>query len=112
MVLPNIELLTDLFVEFEDTLASKSVLVGIAPTSLVGVSLEWSYFDNDGGQGLRCQITIELTDDEEVDDDGMEAISDTVSDYLRDNCELERRLAELGVDSSVALWWPVEVSRE
>ena len=112
MPLPNIELLTDLFIEFEDTLVSKSVLVGVSPASLVGVSLQPRYFDNDGAQGLRCQITIELTNDEEIDEDAIEVISDTVSDYLRDNCELEQRLAELGVGSEVALWWPVEVSRE
>ena len=111
MSLPDIEQLKELFFNFEDTLMEKSVLVGIAPESLVGVSLSPSYYEEDGTQGLKCLITIELTSEEDLDDDLIESISDTVSDYLKDNCEFVEKLAALGIDSDLSIWWPVEVAQ-
>jgi hypothetical protein len=110
MSLADLEKVKELFFAFEDTLMEKSVLVGLAPESMVGVSLDPIYYDDDGDQKLKCLISIELTEDEEIDDDAMESIADTVSDYLRDNCDLAERLAELGIDPDILDWWPVEIT--
>jgi hypothetical protein len=89
--------------EAEQHLMVKSVLVGVGPQSMVGVILTPEAYDG----GLKCLITIECTEDEELDDDKMELISDTVSDHLRQNWDLNAKLNEIGIDPDSLNWWPV-----
>jgi len=99
----NTEELNNLFQEAEEHLMVKSVLVGVGPTSMVGVMLSPEEYDD----GIKCQITIECSDDEELDEDKLELISDTVSDHLRDNWELQSKLKAIGIDPDTLNWWPV-----
>lgn len=99
----NTEQLETLFQDAEEHLMVKSVLVGIGPQSMVGVILSPEAYDD----GIKCLITIECTEDEELDDDKMELISDTVSDHLRQNWDLNTKLAEIGIDPDSLNWWPV-----
>lgn len=99
----NTEQLETIFQEAEEHLMVKSVLVGVGPQSMVGVILTPEAYDD----GLKCLITIECTEDEELDDDKMELISDTVSDHLRQNWDLNAKLTEIGIDPDTLNWWPV-----
>lgn len=99
----NTEQLETLFQEAEEHLMVKSVLVGVGPQSMVGVILTPEAYDD----GIKCLITIECTEDEDLDDDKMELISDTVSDHLRQNWDLNAKLAEIGIDPDSLNWWPV-----
>jgi hypothetical protein len=89
--------------EAEEHLMVKSVLVGVAPKSMVGVLLTPEEYDD----GIKCLITIECGEDEDLDEDQLELISDTVSDYLRGSWDLNSRLKDIGVDPESLNWWPV-----
>jgi hypothetical protein len=99
----NTEKLENLFQEAEEHLMVKSVLVGVGPQSMVGVILTPEAYD----EGIKCLITIECTEEEELDEDMLESISDTVSDHLRNNWDLNAKLTEIGIDTDALDWWPV-----
>ena len=99
----NTEQLETLFQDAEEHLMIKSVLVGVGPQSMVGVILTPEAYDD----GIKCLITIECTEDEELDDDKLELISDTVSDHLRENWDLNFKLTDIGIDPDTLNWWPV-----
>lgn len=99
----NTEQLETLFQEAEEHLMVKSVLVGVGPPSMVGVILTPEAYDD----GIKCLITVECTEDEELDDDKLELISDTVSDHLRENWDLNSKLTDIGIDPDTLNWWPV-----
>ena len=111
MSISDTEQLKKLFFNFENTLMEKSVLVGVAPDSLVGVSLDPTFYDNDEISEIKCLISIDITSDEDIDDAMLESISDTVSDYLKHKCELKEKLAAIGIDFNQLNWWPVDVRR-
>ena len=100
--------INEIFFQAEDSLMQKSVLVGIAPDSMVGVKLQPSSYEEEEQQKLKCLITIECTEDEEVDEEKLEEISDAVSDWLR-NQGLGESLDKIGVDPELLDWWPVAI---
>lgn len=97
------EQLETLFAEAEEHLMDKSVLVGVGPQSMIGVILAPEAYDD----GIKCLITIECSEDEDLDEDKLELISDHVSDHLRDNWDLYAKLTKIGIDPDTLNWWPV-----
>lgn len=97
----------EIFNSLEDSMMEKSVLVGIAPSSMVAVSLTPEFYKDGVEKKLKCTINIECTEFEDLDDDTMEAISDAASDYFRDQ-DLKNDLDELGFED-ILDWWPVKV---
>jgi len=101
----NTEKLEAIFQEAEEHLMVKSVLVGVGPKSMVGVILSPEYYED----GIKCLITIECSDNEDLDEDMQELISDTVSDHLRENWDLNAKLTSDGIDPESLDWWPVTI---
>lgn len=103
------EQLKEIFYRFEDLIQEKSVLVGVAPTSMVGVQLQLEPYRDGAEEKYKCNIVVELTDEEADDEDIFESISDTVSDFLREN-DLNEELESVGVDPELLDWFPVRYS--
>lgn len=100
--------LRELFNEAEERLMQKAVLVDVGPESMVGVELNPEAYDDDSGLKLKCVIKLECRNDVELDDDQMERISDTASDYLRTEWDLDKKLSDIGISGELLDWWPVE----
>lgn len=101
--LKNTEQLEILFQEAEEHLMVKSVLVGVGPQSMVGVILTPEVVN----EGIKCLITIECTEDENLCDNSLEKISGAVGDHLRDNWDLNSKLIEIGINPDSLNFWPV-----
>ena len=95
-----------IFYRFEDLLQEKSVLVGVAPKSMVGVQLQPESYIDQGEKKYKIKIIVEVSKKEVVDESVFEAIADTVSDYLRDN-DIESELARVGIDLESLDWYTV-----
>ncbi|MCH2153522.1 MAG: hypothetical protein MK089_09310 [Phycisphaerales bacterium] len=104
----DIAQIEEILFEFEDLMMQKSVLVGIAPSSMAGVQLLAEYYDDEGNQHLKITVLIELTGSRTIDEDTREVIADTTSDWLRDN-GLHERLELIGLDPEVMNYFAVDV---
>ena len=100
------EAIKEVFFEFEDLLQEKSVLVGIAPPMMLGVTLTPEVYSDDGVEAVKCTITIECEEQPDFTEDLLEQISDYVSDWCVSN-GLFRKLDSLGVTEDNLNWWPV-----
>lgn len=100
----NKEQLNAIFQDAEEHLMIKSILVGAGPQSMVGVTLTPEEYED----GMKCFITVECSQDEELDEDTLDLISVTVSEDLRENWDLDERLTEIGIDPEKLDWWPVD----
>jgi hypothetical protein len=98
----------ELFFRYEDAVQEKSVLVGVAPESMVGVRLSPEFYDDSGTQKLKVLITVEVTAPVDADEDLLENISDTISDFLDDRGDVEGALSEIGFDRDLLDWYPVK----
>lgn len=98
------ERLNAVFADAEDHLLNKSVLVGIAPNSMIGLRLHAEPYS----EGVKCLVTIEVPRAVDEDETLMETISDAVADHLKQNWDLGRRLKEIGLTADVVDWWPVK----
>lgn len=103
----SIDQVCEIFYDYEDLLQEKSVLYGIAPKTMVGVSLIPEYYDDSGTQKIKCWITIACSAKSTCSEDTLESISDTVSDYCRDH-DLAKKLRDLGLPDDIIDWWPVK----
>ena len=98
------EKLNEIFADAEEHLLNKSVLVGVAPDSMVGVRLHAEPYPD----GIKCLVTVELSEAVDEDDDLIESISDAVSDHLKQNWDLNERMVALGLSAETVDWWPVQ----
>ena len=103
----KLEELQDICCEFEETMMEKGVLVGVAPESMVGVQLQPEFYDSDGSQHVKVSILVELTSDEEIDEDDAETISDKASDWLVSK-GFHEKVDEIGIDPDEVDWYPVK----
>lgn len=99
----------EIFFRFEDMIQENSVLVGVAPSSMVGVQLQFEQYKDDAVDKYKCNIVVELTAKEIEDDDVFESISDTVSDFLKEN-GLDDELQSVGINPELLDWFPVRYS--
>lgn len=99
------EAMKEIFFRMEDHLAEKSILFGIAPESMLSVTLSPSFYEDDGAKKIKCTIAIECSEDEDPDDDVVETISDVVSDCFQSDGYKEE-LDDLGYEDMLD-WWPV-----
>ena len=105
----ELESLKELFFRYEDALLEKSVLVGVAPSSMAGAQLSPEFYDDDGEQHIKVTVLLELTGDDSIDDDTSERVADTTSDWLRDK-GINQELEALGLEPEVMDWFTVEVT--
>jgi len=99
--------LRGVFFDLEDSLMEKSVLVGIAPKSMVSVTLTPQFYDDSGEQKIKCTINVECSQNEEPDDEMLEQISDAVLDYLND-AGFGESIADMGYEDMLD-WLPVQL---
>lgn len=100
------EKLQALFHDAEDRLMLKSVLFGVAPRSMAFVTLSPEAYED----GIKCMIDIECTADENPDQNTLDIISITTSDYLCQQWDLDSKLSEIGINPESLNWWPVSIS--
>ena len=107
--------LKELFFEYEDMLERKGIAaVGeIDEIYAGGVTLNPDFYDEDGERCMKVLITVEChsrSQDEldQIDEDTLDAISDTVNDYLMGR-GLGDDLQKLDIDPDILDWWPVKL---
>ena len=107
--------LKELFFEYEDMLERKGIAaVGeIDEIYAGGVTLNPDFYDEDGERCMKVLITVEChsrSQDEldQIDEDTLDAISDTVNDYLMGR-GLGNDLQKLDIDPDILDWWPVKL---
>ena len=91
------ELLNNLFSSFENSLLNKSILVGVAPKSMISAQLIPTLYKENDFQLIKLEILIETIKKENLMDSDRELISDTVYDFLRESCELDEELRKLNL---------------
>ena len=91
------ELLNNLFSSFENSLLNKSILVGVAPKSMISAQLLPTLYKENDFQLIKLEILIETIKKENLMDRDRELISDTVYDFLRESCELDEELRKLNL---------------
>ena len=104
----EIEQIEEILYEYEDQMMQKSVLVGIAPSSMAGVQLIPAFYDEVGKRHIKVTVLIELTESQAIDRDTCEVIADTTSDWLKDK-GLHDRLETIGIEPDVMDYFTVEV---
>ena len=93
----KVELLNNLFSSFENSLLNKSILVGVAPKSMISAQLIPTLYKENDFQLIKLEILIETIKKENLMDSDRELISDTVYDFLRESCELDEELRKLNL---------------
>ena len=106
----DITQLRELFYRYEDALMEKSALVGVAPSSMVGVQLSPEFYEDDGEQHIKVGVLLELTGSDSIDHGTSELVADTTSYWLRDR-GINDELEALGVDPEVMDWFTVQVTK-
>jgi hypothetical protein len=91
------EVLNNLFSNFENSLLNKSILVGVAPKSMISAQLIPTLYKENNIQLINLEILIETIKKENLIDSDRELISDTVYDFLRESCELDEELRKIGL---------------
>lgn len=86
----------------------KSVLVGVAPESMLSVELHPEWCGDPSECKIKCDMIIELRAEEEIDDELQESISDVVCDFLNDR-GLEEELLQIGLKDDSVHWYTVSV---
>ena len=98
---------TRIFAEYEEMIEQKTLISHVSDIAIMGIGFVPEFYQEGGQRRLKCTIKIEVIQPPNDDDDIIEEISDTISDWLVEN-GVRDRLLTVGIDPEVFDWLPVE----